>query len=90
MVFRRFHLRFLIPDAIPLQDDAAWRDLYDQLDQQRIAIYPIDARGLMLADNNLALILANQHLAMDDVSRSNRRESLLQQQWLERDHRASS
>ena len=60
--------RFLIPDAIPLQDDAAWRDLYDQLDQERIAIYPIDARGLMLADNNLALILANQHMAMDDVA----------------------
>jgi VWFA-related protein len=42
--------RFLIPDAIPLQDDAAWRDLYDQLDQERIAIYPIDARGLMVVD----------------------------------------
>ncbi|MGA3226799.1 MAG: VWA domain-containing protein [Acidobacteriaceae bacterium] len=60
--------RFLIPDAIPLQDGAAWRDLYDQLDQERIAIYPIDARGLMLADTDLALILANQHLAMDDVA----------------------
>jgi VWFA-related protein len=62
--------RFLIPDAIPLQDDAAWRDLYDQLDQERIAIYPIDARGLIPADINLALILANQHMAMDDVAQA--------------------
>ena len=35
---------FLMPDAIPVQD-AAWRNLYDELDQERIAIYPIDARG---------------------------------------------
>jgi VWFA-related protein len=62
--------RFLIPDAIPLQDDAAWRDLYDRLDQERIAIYPIDARGLIVADTNLALILANQHMAMDDVAQA--------------------
>ena len=27
-------------------DPAAWRDLYDELEQERIAVYPIDARGL--------------------------------------------
>ena len=46
LVLRRFYERILMPDAIPLQNDAAWRDLYDELDQERIAIYPIDARGL--------------------------------------------
>jgi VWFA-related protein len=62
--------RFLIPDAIPLQDDAAWRDLYDQLDQERIAIYPIDARGLMVVDLNGAMTLGEQHMAMDDVAQA--------------------
>jgi VWFA-related protein len=37
---------YLFPDAVPLQSDAAWRALYDELDQERIALYPIDARGL--------------------------------------------
>jgi VWFA-related protein len=62
--------RFLIPDAIPLQDDAAWRDLYDQLDQERIAIYPIDARGLMVVDLSGAMTLGEQHMAMDDVAQA--------------------
>ena len=29
-----------------LQNDAAWRELYDELDQERIAVYPVDGRGL--------------------------------------------
>ena len=62
--------RFLIPDAIPLQDDAAWRDLYDQLDQERIAIYPIDGRGLMVVDLSAAMTLGEQHMAMDDVAQA--------------------
>ena len=28
------------------QNDAAWREVYDELDQERIAVYPVDARGL--------------------------------------------
>jgi hypothetical protein len=33
-----------MPDALSVQD-AAWRALYDELDQERIAIHPIDARA---------------------------------------------
>ena len=37
---------FLIPNVIPTRNDAELRALYDELNLQRIAIYPIDARGL--------------------------------------------
>ncbi len=40
---------FLWPDELVLHDDAAWRELYDELDQERIAVYPVDARGLTVA-----------------------------------------
>lgn len=57
---------FLNSDTIALQNDAAWRSLYDALDQERIAIYPIDARGLDLsrARGNVAW----QHMAMNEVA----------------------
>lgn len=29
-------------------DDSTWRQLYDELEQERIALYPVDARGLMV------------------------------------------
>ena len=51
--------RFLLPNAAPLQNDAAYRTLYDELDQERIAIYPIDARGLTVAKGE-QLIAMNQ------------------------------
>jgi len=61
----------LIPDAIPLQNDAAWRDLYDELDQERIAIYPIDARGLMVILRPAVLrALVTQHFIMDEQARA--------------------
>ena len=59
---------FLMPDAFPVQD-AAWRDLYDELDQERIAIYPIDARGLF-ADTTAQMVVAKQHLVMSDVGQA--------------------
>jgi VWFA-related protein len=59
---------FLMPDAIPVQD-AAWRNLYDELDQERIAIYPIDARGLF-ADTSVQMVVAQQHLVMSDVGQA--------------------
>ena len=40
---------FIWPDELVLHDDAAWRQLYDQLDQERIAVYPVDGRGLTVA-----------------------------------------
>ena len=59
---------FLMPDAIPVQD-AAWRKLYDELDQERIAIYPIDARGLFV-DTTAQMVVAKQHLVMSDVGQA--------------------
>jgi VWFA-related protein len=57
---------FLLPSDVPLQGEAAWHDLYDQLDQQRIAIYPIDARGLVRWDDYLAT--AQQQMTMNAVA----------------------
>jgi hypothetical protein len=57
---------FLNSDLIALQNDAAWRSLYDALDQERIAIYPIDARGVIGAAGPVGM----QHLAMDEVAQS--------------------
>ena len=59
---------FLIPDLIPVQNDAGWRDLYDELDQERIAIYPIDARGLIRSP--WCKGIARQHMAMDEIAQS--------------------
>jgi len=39
---------YLREDVDLYNDPQAWRDLYDQLEQERIAIYPIDARGLVV------------------------------------------
>jgi len=58
--------RFLIPDAIPVRNAAAWRELYDELDQERIAVYPIDARGLTFGGIELGV----QHIAMNDVAQA--------------------
>jgi VWFA-related protein len=62
---------FLIPDAIPLQNDAAWRELYDDLDQERIAIYPIDARGLKVTFSPMmALATGQQQMMMEDEAKA--------------------
>ncbi|MGA7314349.1 MAG: VWA domain-containing protein [Silvibacterium sp.] len=37
---------YLRENADAYEDPAAWRGLYDELEQERIAVYPIDARGL--------------------------------------------
>jgi len=37
---------YLRDDAEVYYDSAMWRNLYDELEQERIAVYPIDARGL--------------------------------------------
>lgn len=37
---------YLRDDAELYDDSAIWRTLYDELEQERIAVYPIDARGL--------------------------------------------
>ena len=62
--------RFLIPNAASLQNDGDWRDLYDELDQERIAIYPIDARGLFVLALRSVMANGEQHLAMNDVAQA--------------------
>ncbi len=55
------------PDELVLQNDAAWRQLYDQLDQERIAVYPVDARGLTVF---YRLGMAAQQGEMEEVARA--------------------
>jgi hypothetical protein len=40
---------YLRENADVYEDPAAWRGLYHELEQERIAVYPIDARGLTTA-----------------------------------------
>ncbi|HEX3436829.1 MAG TPA: VWA domain-containing protein [Pseudacidobacterium sp.] len=57
---------FLLPDPTAYsQNYAAWRNLYDELEQERIAVYPIDARGLTRY-NSRAMV--SQHFVMNDVA----------------------
>jgi len=61
----------LIPNAISLENDADWRGLYDELDQERIAIYPIDARGLMVILRPAVLMaLATQHIILNEQAQA--------------------
>lgn len=60
---------FLLPDASSavFENSAEWRDLYDELERQRIAVYPVDARGLTVT-NRPGMI--GQHLQMAEVARA--------------------
>ncbi len=58
---------YLLPNGTVFQDQAAMRAIYDSLEEERIAVYPIDARGLT-AWSNLAML--GQHGAMEDVARA--------------------
>jgi VWFA-related protein len=56
---------FLRPDGAAFQDQAAIRAVYDELEQERIAVYPVDARGLTVHDG---LQMAGQHGMMEDTA----------------------
>lgn len=60
----------LIPDAMSLQNDAGWRDLYDELDQERIAIYPIDARGLQVIFGQAVMAVGMEHIIMNEQAQA--------------------
>ncbi len=60
----------LIPDAMSLQNDAGWRDLYDELDQERIAIYPIDARGLQVIFGPAVMAVGTEHIIMNEQAQA--------------------
>ena len=57
--------RFLRPDAMLLPDDSPWRDLYDELNLERIAVYPIDVRGPIWGSGP-----AFQHMAMREAAQA--------------------
>lgn len=64
-------VRTLIPNAVSLQNDGDWRALYDELDQERIAIYPIDARGLMvILRPEVIMALGTQHIVMNEQAQA--------------------
>lgn len=58
---------YLLPDATQLQNDSDWRALYDELNQERIAVYPIDARGLTAYFNRA---MPSQHLSMMQIAQA--------------------
>ena len=57
----------LWPDELVLQNDAALREVYDELDQERIALYPVDARGLTVFHR---LGMAAQQGEMEELARA--------------------
>jgi VWFA-related protein len=58
---------FLRPDGAVFQDQAPMRAVYDELEQERIAVYPIDARGLTVHDG---LQMTGQHGMMEDAAQA--------------------
>jgi VWFA-related protein len=64
---------FLRPDAASavFENAVEWRNLYDELEQERIAIYPVDARGLTVTSNiGTMMDEFSQHSVMEDVARA--------------------
>lgn len=58
---------YLKPDPNDLPTMVDWRTVYDELETSRIAIYPIDARGLTLRE---PYSLWLQHALMNDIART--------------------
>ncbi|MDX6463369.1 MAG: hypothetical protein QOE55_7066 [Acidobacteriaceae bacterium] len=62
---------YLLPNGTVFQDQAAMRAIYDSLEEERIAVYPIDARGLTVSSDVMGnLAMMGQHGAMEDVARA--------------------
>jgi len=63
--------RCLKPDTVTLPDDSPWRDLYDELNLDRIAVYPIDVRGLVTNfSHRMQGAGWQQHMAMKDAAQA--------------------
>jgi VWFA-related protein len=58
---------FLRPDVTSLSAQDGWRVIYDELEAQRIAIYPIDVRGLTTRSGPIMLA---QHGVMNNVAQA--------------------
>lgn len=59
---------YLKPDPDNLPTVADWRTIYDELESDRIAIYPVDARGLMVLGPRTGFSLWEQHVVMNDIA----------------------
>lgn len=59
---------YLNPDPTRRPTIDAWRQIYDELETSRIAIYPIDARGLMVLGPHVPYALWSQHALMNDIA----------------------
>ena len=58
---------YLRDDGESYYDSAMWRELYDELEQERIAVYPIDARGLTTYSN---ISMFAQQSLMNETARA--------------------
>ena len=58
----------LLPDASVLPASVDMRPVYDALETSRIAVYPIDARGLTITDGHG--LVGQQHLVMEEVAQA--------------------
>jgi VWFA-related protein len=56
---------FLLPDPATAPDSTRMRAIYDELETARIAVYPIDARGLTLTGG---FGMNRQHFFMNDIA----------------------
>ncbi len=58
---------YLRDDGESYYDSVMWRELYDELEQERIAVYPIDARGLTTYSN---ISMFGQQSLMNETARA--------------------
>ncbi|WP_446742152.1 VWA domain-containing protein [Silvibacterium acidisoli] len=58
---------FMREDPQIIEDYANWRVLYDELEQERIALYPIDARGLTVEGGGRMI---RQQMLMNDMAQA--------------------
>jgi VWFA-related protein len=58
---------YLLPNGAFFEDQAAMRAIYDSLEEERIAVYPIDARGLTVWSS---IFMVGQHGDMENVARA--------------------
>jgi len=57
---------YLRADAGIVENNPNWRELYDKLERERIAVYPVDARGLTISGGRLSVLA--QQAVMENVA----------------------
>lgn len=61
---------FLQANRMDVPDTHGWQQVYDELESGRIAIYPMDARGLIAGMVRVPFALWSQHALMNDIAQS--------------------